>query len=67
VNSFGLNIYDLLYHDHLVLSRAAAQELEQLLGARQEGEGSPDESGEASADEASAKPKRTRKPKQEAA
>src|ERR1044072_7890237 len=33
VNSFGLNIYDLLYHDQLVLSRAAATELEQLLGA----------------------------------
>jgi large subunit ribosomal protein L4 len=32
VNSFGLNIYDLLYHDKLVLSRAAATELEQLLG-----------------------------------
>jgi large subunit ribosomal protein L4 len=32
VNSFGLNIYDLLYHDQLVLSRAAANELEQLLG-----------------------------------
>ena len=33
VNSFGLNIYDLLYHDTLVLSRAAATELEELLGA----------------------------------
>src|ERR1700694_2331754 len=32
VNSFGLNIYDLLYHDKLVLSRSAASELEQLLG-----------------------------------
>jgi large subunit ribosomal protein L4 len=32
VNSFGLNIYDLLYHDTLVLSRDAATELEQLLG-----------------------------------
>jgi len=32
VNSFGLNIYDLLYHDQLVLSREAATELEQLLG-----------------------------------
>src|SRR6185436_17536882 len=32
VNSFGLNIYDLLYHDQLVLSREAANELEQLLG-----------------------------------
>src|SRR5689334_9672513 len=34
VNSFGLNIYDLLYHDQLVLSREAANELDQLLGAR---------------------------------
>ena len=64
VNSFGLNIYDLLYHDHLVLSRSAAQELEQLLGARNEGDGSSEaaEGGEAAA--APAKPKRTRKPKQ---
>ncbi len=65
VNSFGLNIYDLLYHDHLVLSRAAAAELEQLLGARKDGDGSPEP--EANAEEAPAKPKRTRKPKQEAA
>src|SRR5215208_4136004 len=40
VNSFGLNIYDLLYHDQLVLSRAAANELEQLLGNAQ-GEAAP--------------------------
>lgn len=69
VNSFGLNIYDLLYHDHLVLSRDATQELEQLLGgARANGDGSassPGPNGEA--EEAPAKPKRTRKPKQEAA
>jgi large subunit ribosomal protein L4 len=64
VNSFSLNIYDLLYHDHLVLSRSAAQELEQLLGARKEGEGSP-EPTDAEAGEAPAKPKRTRKPKQD--
>jgi large subunit ribosomal protein L4 len=31
VNSYGLNIYDLLYHEKLVLSRAAAEELSQLL------------------------------------
>ena len=31
VNSYGLNIYDLLYHEKLVLSRAAAEELAQLL------------------------------------
>ena len=64
VNSFGLNIYDLLYHDHLVLSRAATEELEKLLGARQEnGEAA---GAAAPVEEAPAKPKRTRKPKQEA-
>ena len=64
VNSFGLNIYDLLYHDHLVLSREAAGELEQLLGARN-GE---EQAGETEAsEEVSEKPKRTRKPKEEAA
>src|SRR5580765_3377915 len=62
VNSFGLNIYDLLYHDHLVLSRTAAQELEQLLGARKDGEGSAEP---AEAEAAPAKPKRARKPKQD--
>src|SRR5438270_8360683 len=31
VNSYSLNIYDLLYHDRLVLSRAAALELAELL------------------------------------
>ena len=61
VNSFGLNIYDLLYHDHLVLSRSAAQELEQLLGGRADGEGAPEPT---EAEAAPAKPKRTRKPKQ---
>lgn len=31
VNSYGLNIYDLLYHEKLVLSKAAVDELVQLL------------------------------------
>ena len=63
MNSFGLNIYDLLYHDHLVLSRAAAEDLEKLLGARKEnGEGA----AETVPVEDAPKPKRTRKPKQEA-
>jgi large subunit ribosomal protein L4 len=31
VNSFGLNIYDLLYHEKLVISRQAAEELTNLL------------------------------------
>ena len=72
VNSSGLNIYDLLYHEKLVLSQAAVAELEQLLGPRQ-----ADESvaSEAAADEkpiakkklVKAAAKRTRKPKEEAA
>jgi large subunit ribosomal protein L4 len=63
VNSFRLNIYDLLYHDQLVLSRAAASELEELLGERK-GEESPEaEPVEA----APAKKRRTRKTEQEAA
>jgi len=61
VNSFGLNIYDLLYHDKLVLSKAAANELEQLLGGSKDGEAAPVE------EETAAKPKRTRKPKKEEA
>jgi large subunit ribosomal protein L4 len=31
VSSYGLNIYDLLYHEKLVLSRGAAEELTELL------------------------------------
>jgi large subunit ribosomal protein L4 len=62
VNSFGLNIYDLLYHDQLVLSRGAADELERLLG----GSAKEQSAEPAESDAAPAKPKRTRKPKQEA-
>ena len=62
VNSFGLNIYDLLYHDHLVLSRNAAKELESLLGSKKDGE-----AGEVVEEAPAAKPKRTRKTKEEAA
>lgn len=67
VNSFGLNIYDLLYHDQLVLSQSAAAELDELLGGRK-GDGAPDyDEPEASGEEAPAKRKRTRKTEQEAA
>jgi large subunit ribosomal protein L4 len=45
VNSYSLNIYDLLYHEKLVLSRAAAQELEELLGAQSKKAGASDEEG----------------------
>ena len=76
VNSFGLNIYDLLYHEKLIISRSAVEELEQLLGPKKDadagdrtrGEASPEEKVEAAPVEAApAKPKRTRKPKVEAA
>jgi len=37
VNSFGLNIYDIIYHEKLVLSRAAVEELNDLLDPKREG------------------------------
>jgi large subunit ribosomal protein L4 len=63
VNSFSLNIYDLLYHDQLVLSREAVKEIEEMLGGRSD-EGAPEpETSEVTP----AKRKRTRKTEQEAA
>ncbi|HWT02979.1 MAG TPA: 50S ribosomal protein L4 [Pyrinomonadaceae bacterium] len=41
VNSYGLNIYDLLYHEKLVLSRAAALELAELLDPQSKKAGEP--------------------------
>ncbi len=68
VNSFALNIYDLLYHEKLVLSKAAASELEHLLGPKTDkAEASTGSPVEAAAEEIAAKPKRTRKPKKETA
>jgi large subunit ribosomal protein L4 len=78
VNSFALNIYDLLYHEKLIISKSAVEELEQLLGPRKgadAGEGSTTEATSEAISEASveveaapveaapAKPKRARKPK----
>ena len=63
MNSFSLNIYDLLYHDQLVLSRPAASELEELLGGRKDEESAETEASEATP----AKKRRTRKTEQEAA
>jgi large subunit ribosomal protein L4 len=37
VTSFGLNIYDLLYHEKLVVSRAAVEELNELLDPNRKG------------------------------
>jgi large subunit ribosomal protein L4 len=71
VNSSGLNIYDLLYHEKLVLSQAAVAELEQLLGPKQDesaaAESESDEKPAAKKKPVKAVAKRTRKPKEEAA
>lgn len=59
-NSFGLNIYDLVYHEKLVISKAAIEELNNLLDPRKE-------RGEADASvEEKPKAKRASKPKPEA-
>lgn len=65
VNSLGLNIYDLLYHEKLVLSQAAVEELERLLGPKQETSSGGESQGEKLDAVKPAKPKRARK--QEAA
>ena len=49
VNSYGLNIYDLLYHEKLVLSRAAVEELVELLDPQSKKGG--EEQAEESVDE----------------
>jgi large subunit ribosomal protein L4 len=46
VNSYGLNIYDLLYHEKLVLSRAAVEELTGLLDTQKQN-AEPEETSEA--------------------
>ena len=65
VNSFGLNIYDLLYHERLVISEAAVKELEQLLGKNKANDAEDHADGEEKAEASAAepvKPKRARKP-----
>ncbi|HEX6126298.1 MAG TPA: 50S ribosomal protein L4 [Pyrinomonadaceae bacterium] len=59
-NSFGLNIYDLLYHEKLLISKAAVEELNQLLDPRTE-------NGKEEAVEEKPKAKQAAKPKAEAA
>lgn len=62
-NSFGLNIYDLLYHEKLLISKAAVEELNQLLDpARENGK-----AGETEVVEEKPKAKKAAKPKAEKA
>jgi large subunit ribosomal protein L4 len=66
VNSFALNIYDLLYHEQVIISSAAVKELEQLLGPKQAAEApAAEEKIETAATEsdAPATPKRAKKAK----
>ena len=60
-NSFGLNIYDLLYHEKLLISKAAVEELNQLLDPSRES-GKVEEAAAAPVEE-KPKAKRTAKPK----
>lgn len=62
-NSFGLNIYDLLWHEKLVLSKAAVEELTNLLDPKREKDAEP-EVAEAPV-EAKPKAKKEAKPKAE--
>jgi large subunit ribosomal protein L4 len=58
VNSYSLNIYDLLYHEKLVLSRAAVDEIAELLDPQsrktRETEGASADAGEAKTEEEAA-------------
>jgi len=60
-NSYGLNIYDLLYHEKLVLSKAAVEELNQLLDPKRGDEAAEVETKT----EAKPKAKKEAKPKAE--
>lgn len=60
-NSFGLNIYDLLYHETLLISKAAVEELSALLDPAREG------TKEAEPVEEDPKAKKSAKPKAEKA
>ena len=65
VNSYGLNIYDLLYHEKLVLTRAAAEELAELLNPESKRAGGAETPAEVPATEEK-KPKRAPRKKKEA-
>lgn len=55
-NSFGVNIYDLLYHEKLFISKAAVEELSRLLDPNRES------SEDVKVEEAAPKAKKTAKP-----
>lgn len=67
-NSFGLNIYDIIYHEKLLISKAAVEELTALLDPKREsGKISETEAVEQKTTEAAPKAKKEAKPKAETA
>src|SRR4030095_13021876 len=58
-NSFGLNIYDIIYHEKLLISKSAIEEINQLLDPAREGS-----KGKAAVEE-TPNPKKATKPKAE--
>jgi hypothetical protein len=69
-NSFGLNIYDIVYHEKLVISKSAVEELNNLLDPKREsGIAEPETAAPVEETKPAEKPKakRTAKPKVEKA
>jgi len=71
-NSFGLNIYDIIYHEKLLISKAAVEELSSLLDPKREAGKAAESAVEAVVEEKpkakkEAKPKAEKAPKAEAA
>ena len=64
-NSFGLNIYDLLYHEKLLISKSAIEELNDLLDPKREGGKEGPAAAETKVEE-KPKAKKEAKPKAEA-
>jgi large subunit ribosomal protein L4 len=66
-NSFGLNIYDLLYHEKLLISKAAIEELNNLLDPARENGSAVEEVEEAPKPAKAAKPRAKKTAKAEEA
>ncbi len=66
-NGFGLNIYDLIYHEKLLISKAALEELNHLLDPLREKSGADSEVEEVKTETAAPKAKKEAKPKKEKA
>ncbi len=65
-NSFGLNIYDIIYHEKLLISKAAVEELNALLDPKRESGKHSDAETAAPAVEEKPKAKKAAEPKPKA-